>query len=152
MLPPVPPELVASDSQAAMLGWMMGVLQATQGEMLRRQDDFQREVVSALRQMHEDNQDVMARHLKKVDRIQHDLSSLRDEIRRSYGPTPISSQSPNLPKPPPLQVAPPVPADSAAAASWLLNRVNQLDTENRSSWRELLARISTAAPAKRGQS
>jgi hypothetical protein len=133
-----------------MLGWMMGVLQATQGEMLRRQDDFQREVVSALRQMHEDNQDVMARHLKKVDRIQHDLSALRDEIRRRYGPdatpthAPISGQSPGLPKPPPLRVSPPPPADSAAAASWLLNRVNQLDSENRSSWRELLSRIGSA--------
>jgi pSer/pThr/pTyr-binding forkhead associated (FHA) protein len=148
MLPPVPPELVSSESQTAMLGWMMGVLQATQGEMLRRQDDFQREVVSALRQMHEDNQNVMARHLKKVDRIQHDLSSLRDEIRHRYGPSPISSQSPGLPKPPPLQVPPPAPADSAAAASWLLSRVNQLDTENRSSWRELLTRIATVSPKR----
>ena len=161
LLPPLPPELAGGESQAAMLGWMMGVLQATQGEMMRRQDDFQREVVSALRQMHADNQDVMARHLQKVERIQHDLSALRDEIRRRYGPSsssssphaPIAAQSPALPKPPPLHVPPvPAPADSAAAASWLLNRVNQLDTENRSSWRELLSRISSAPSEKRGHS
>jgi pSer/pThr/pTyr-binding forkhead associated (FHA) protein len=147
LLPPLPPELLNGESQATMLGWMMGVLQATQGEMMRRQDDFQHEVVQALRQMHQDNQEVMARHLNKVDRLQRDLSALREEIRQRYGPTahpPITGQSPGLPKPPPLRVTPPPPADSEAAASWLLNRVNQLDAENRSSWRELLSRITSA--------
>lgn len=151
LLPTLPPELRTGESQAAVLGWMMGVLQATQGEMMRRQDDFQREVVQALRDMHQDNQDVMARHLKKVDRIQRELSTLRDEIRQRYASpppanTPIASQTPGLPKPPPLRIAaiPSPPTDSDAATSWLLNRVNQLDSENRSSWRDLLSRISSA--------
>ena len=148
LLPDLPPDFPAGESQVAVLGWMMGVLQATQGEMMRRQDDFQREVVQTLQQMQQDNQDVMSRHLKKVDRIQHDLSSLRDEIRQRYGPStaPIAGSSPGLPKPPPIRVAapPPPPTDTEAATSWLLNRVNQLDAENRSSWRELLSRISNA--------
>jgi len=151
LVPPLPPDFPGGESQAAVLGWMMGVLQATQGEMMRRQDDFQREVVQALREMHQDNQDVMSRHLKKGDRIQSDLSALRDEIRQRYGsataPTsPIASQAPGLPKPPPLRIAPLPTAspDSEAATSWLLNRVNQLDAENRSSWRDLLSRISNA--------
>ena len=51
LVPPLPPDFPGGESQAAVLGWMMGVLQATQGEMMRRQDDFQREVVEALREM-----------------------------------------------------------------------------------------------------
>ena len=94
----LPPGFPAGDTQAtAMLGWMIGVLQATQGEMMRRQDDFQREVVDALRQMHQDNQEAMSGHHKKVDRIQSELSALREEIRQRFGRPPPRPPSPLRP-------------------------------------------------------
>ena len=48
-LPPLPAELADSGAQGALLAWMMGVVQATQAELIRRQDDFQRDLVRAVR-------------------------------------------------------------------------------------------------------
>lgn len=140
-IPPLPPELAAQENQGQILAWMMGVLQATQGEMLRRQNAFQREVIQALRQLQTDNAATLGQHLKRVEGLHHELSALRDEVRRRFGPT-ASPRRPELPKVPPLQVAPTSPPeDPEAAAAWLLNRVGQIDQENRNSWRDLLGRL-----------
>lgn len=146
-LPPLPAELFTAESQAAVLGWMMGVLQATQNEMLRRQEEFSTEVVSAVQELRRENRDLMGKHLRKVERIQRELAALREDVRRRFGDAsaPAAEPVPALPKPPPLNVdiaAPHAPDDPQAATAWLLARVNQLDEENRSSWKELLGRIA----------
>jgi hypothetical protein len=42
-----------------------------------------------------------------------------------------------------LRIAqPPPPSDPQAATSWLLDRVNQLEQESRSTWKDLLGRLS----------
>ena len=146
-IPPLPPELAGLEEQGQVLAWMMGVLQATQGEMLRRQTEFQRDVVQVLRQMQSDNADALSKHLERVEGLHHELSSLRDEVRRRFGPTAAPSR-PEPPKVPPLRVAPATPTDDPeAAAAWLINRVSQIDQENRNSC-AICSAASAAAASK----
>jgi hypothetical protein len=122
---------------------MMTVLQATQGEMLRRQDEFRHEVVAALRQIQSDNANALDRHFEKVDHLNRELSALRDEIRQRFGPSAAPAR-PAPPQVPPLRIArpnPPAPEDAEAAASWLLGRLSQIDQENRASWKDVLGRL-----------
>ncbi len=141
LLPSLPPDLVPAEAQGQVLAWMMGVLQATQGEMLRRQAEFQSDVVQVLRQMRDENSTVLGKHLEKVESLHRELSSLRDEVRRRFGPS-DAPKRPEPPKVPPLRIAPATPPENPeAAAAWLINRVNQIDQENRATWRELLGRL-----------
>ncbi|HEU5116728.1 MAG TPA: FHA domain-containing protein, partial [Isosphaeraceae bacterium] len=134
--PPLPTGLVPAEAQGQVLAWMMGVLQATQGEMLRRQSEFQNDVIDALKQIQDDNHAALGKHLETVETLNQQLSSLRDEVRRRFGPSNAPSR-PEPPKAPPLRINPaPPPTDSPeVTAAWLLNRVSQIDQENRSSWR-----------------
>lgn len=146
--PPLPPGLVPAEAHGQVLAWMMGVLQATQGEMLRRQSEFQSDVIDALRQIQDDNRDALGKHMETVETLNQQLSSLRDEVRHRFGPSTAPSR-PEPPKGPPLRITPIVPPPSEnpeATAAWLLNRVSQIDQENRSSWRDLLGRIQRREP------
>ena len=146
--PPLPPGLVPAEAQDQVLAWMMGVLQATQGEMLRRQSEFQNDVIDALKQIQDDNHAALGKHMETVETLNQQLSSLRDEVRRRFGPSTAPSR-PQPPKGPPLRITPtvpPPPEDPEATAAWLLSRVNQIDQENRSSWRDLLGRIHRREP------
>ena len=146
--PPLPPGLVPAEAQGQVLAWMMGVLQATQGEMLRRQSEFQSDVIDALKQIQDDNNAALGKHLETVETLNQQLSSLRDEVRRRFGPSTAPTR-PEPPKGPPLRITPtaPPPAENPeATAAWLLNRVSQIDQENRSSWRDLLGRIQRREP------
>jgi pSer/pThr/pTyr-binding forkhead associated (FHA) protein len=146
-----PPGLVGGEAQAALMGWLLGAVQAVQGEMLRRQDEFQHELVRALHALHRDNQDALELHQERVDAIHKELTDLREDIRKRFTAEIPAPRPPGLPRPgtPPPRVAPPAgvddpdapPADPAAATAWLLNRVNRLDETNRTSWRDLLGRL-----------
>ena len=150
-LPSLPPGLGTSEMQATFLSWMMAVLQNSQNEMLRRQDEFHHDMVRLLGQMQRENTTVLNRHLERVEAINHELSALRDEIGRRFGSEAHPLPPTTLPEPPaprpvpiPLAAAPPAPADPAAATHWLLTRVRQLEQENRSSWRDLISRLGGA--------
>jgi pSer/pThr/pTyr-binding forkhead associated (FHA) protein len=154
-----PPGLVGGEAQAAMMGWLLGAVQAVQGEMLRRQDEFQHELVRALHALHRDNQDALELHQERVDAIHKELTDLREDIRKRFNAEIPAPRVPRPPRPgtPPPRIAPPPigaganagagadpdapPADPAAATAWLLNRVNRLDEANRNSWRNLLGRL-----------
>jgi pSer/pThr/pTyr-binding forkhead associated (FHA) protein len=147
-LPALPAGVTSAEVQASLLGWMMAVLQNTQNEMLRRQDEFHHDMVRLLGQMQRDNSAVLDRHLERVEAINHELSALRDEIGRRFGsqapalpPTTIPEPPSPRPTPIPLTSTPPTQADPAAATHWLLTRVRQLENENRSSWRNLITRL-----------
>lgn len=142
-VPPPPPEVFQGDAQAAVLAWMMGVVQATQTEMMRRQHDFQMELIRALRGLHEDNQAVLQQHEARVESIHRELAALRDDIRQRFGGAAPAARLPALPKGPPIQVpqADAAPSDPATATAWLLDRVNHLDEANRATWRDLLGRL-----------
>jgi pSer/pThr/pTyr-binding forkhead associated (FHA) protein len=143
-VPNLPPGLNANEAQAAFLGWMMAVLQNSQSEMLRRQDEFHHDMVRLLGQMQRENTTVLNRHLERVEAINHELSALRDQIGRQFGANApaLPPTEPPVPRPAPIPIAPAAaPSDPAAATQWLLSRVRNLEQENRSSWRDLISRL-----------
>jgi pSer/pThr/pTyr-binding forkhead associated (FHA) protein len=147
-VPPLPPGVVTPEGQNALLAWMMGILQAGQAEILRQQSEFQRSMALMVRQIHLDNSALLSRHMERVESINRELNSLREEIRHRFGADAGPNARPGLPALPPatpLKVTPHnPPADPVAATSWLMERVGQLERENRSTWKDLLGRLSRA--------
>jgi pSer/pThr/pTyr-binding forkhead associated (FHA) protein len=138
-----PLQMIPAEAQAAVLGWLMGQLQSRQDEGTRRQAEFQVELVRLVAEIHRDNHAILNRHLERADSIHRELYQLRDEMKRRFGETtpPVSALA--APRPLPLNIAPVAPPeDPEAAANWLINRVNQLDQENRKGWKDLLGRLS----------
>ena len=149
-VPPLPLELLPAESQAAVMGWMMGMIQANQAEMIRSQDEFHRHMAGLLGEIHRDNQATIRTHLERVEALHSDLSSLREEIGRRFGAdAPVHRpEAPSTPRLPPIAIpAMPETSDPVAAADWLLNRVNQLETENKSTLRDLISRLSGSRPS-----
>jgi pSer/pThr/pTyr-binding forkhead associated (FHA) protein len=139
-----PLHLIPPEAQGAVLGWMMGQIQGRQDEAIRRQSDFQTELVRLVAEIHRDNHAVLNRHLERADAIHRELSELRDELKKRFGEQ-AAAVIPALsaPRPAPLKVTPSAPPESPeAAANWLISRVNQLDQENRKGWKDLLGRLS----------
>jgi len=123
---------------------LMTQLHGRQDEAHRRQSDFQTELVRLVAEIHRDNQVTLQRHLERADAVHRELSEIRDAMKDRLGPE-AASHFPALagPKLPPLRIAPVAPPDDPeAAANWLINRVNQLDQESRTSWKDLLGRLS----------
>ncbi|MCU1376832.1 MAG: odhI 2 [Actinomycetia bacterium] len=138
-----PLDLIPPEAQAAVLGWLMNQIQSRQDESYRRQSEFQTELVRLVAEIHRDNQSVLQRHLERADTIHDELSQLREEMKRRFGGAAPGLAGLSGPRPKPLRIAPIAPPeDPEAAASWLINRVNQLDQEAKSSWKDLLGRIS----------
>ena len=139
-----PLHLIPAEAQGAVLGWMMGQIQGRQDEAMRRQSDFQTELVRLVAEIHRDNHAVLNRHLERADAIHRELSELRDELKKRFGDQAVAAMPAlSAPRPIPLKVAPtPPPESPEAAANWLISRVNQLDQENRKGWKDLLGRLS----------
>ncbi|CAN5643641.1 hypothetical protein BH23PLA1_BH23PLA1_24640 [soil metagenome] len=128
-------------AQGAVLAWLVQTVQASQGEALRRQGEFQHALTDMVRQICLDNASMLQEHLQRMESINTELSSLRDEIRRRLGPTGPSAP-PTPPPPPPLRIAPVEPStDPEQSTSWLIDRVHRLEEDNRSTWRDLLGRL-----------
>lgn len=139
----MPPEL-----QGTIIAWMMRMFQTQHGETARRQENFQNNLVAVIQQIHHDNAVMISQHLERMEAVNRELAALRDEIRQrldgSSAPLGVDP-APALPKPPPLNIKldiPPPTTDPTASTAWLLNRVQRLEEENRSTWRDLLARLS----------
>ena len=135
---------VPAETRAEILGWLMNHLHGRQDEAHRRQSDFQTELVRLVAEIHRDNQVTLQRHMERADAVHRELAEIRDAMKDRLG-TEAASHFPALagPKLPPLRIAPAAPPDDPeAAANWLINRVNQLDQESRSSWKDLLGRLS----------
>jgi pSer/pThr/pTyr-binding forkhead associated (FHA) protein len=144
----VPPadvlNLIPVEAQAQVLGWLMSQVQSRQDESSRRQSEFQTELVRLVAEIHRDNQSVLQRHLERAEAIHEELAEIRDEMKQRFGDEAVK-QFPALaaPKPPPLRIAPVAPPENPeAAANWLINRVNQLDQESRSTWKDLIGRLA----------
>jgi pSer/pThr/pTyr-binding forkhead associated (FHA) protein len=140
------PALIPPEAQTALIGWMMGTIQGGQGEILRRQGEFQMAITQVLQQIQQDNATLLNAHLKRIESIDHELAALRAEIeRRNASPNGYPLPLPNVA---PLRIARPSPTGapssaSAAPTTWLLERVGQLENENRSAWKDLLGRLSS---------
>jgi pSer/pThr/pTyr-binding forkhead associated (FHA) protein len=145
------PDLIPVEAQNALLAWMMGTIQGGQGELHRRQGEFQGAMTELLRQIQQDSATLLQAQLERIDGIDRELASLRAAIEhRDAGPPPPELVMPTAP---PLRIARPTPpqvppaVEAKATAAWLLQRVNQLEDENRSAWKDLLARLSPSRRA-----
>jgi len=79
--------------------------------------------------------------------MNREIAMLREEVREHLGPPPEPAE------PLRLDLIPSPTAPSGKPASWLLDRLNTLETESRSTWKDLLGRIaSTVSPRSPAQS
>lgn len=143
-----PIDLIPPESRGAVLGWMLGALHAGQSEILRRQDELQQSIAAILQHM---QADAAARHASQEERIDR----LAAEIRRLSAQA--QAQSPALPSPAPTYVPPPRPARdvppapeidparSLATAAWLLDRIDRIDEDNKSTLKSIFSRIGSVA-------
>lgn len=135
----------------ALAGLVMRLVHAGQAEALRRQDEFQMNLVQMIHRMQMDNETLLSEHLKRIEKVNLELAALKEEIARRLGPAAPRQRPPlpgaQLPPPAPLKINPAVgpPADPGAATDWLLSRVSQLEEESRSTWKDLLGRLSGGA-------
>lgn len=138
------PALIPDEVQTALLAWMLGTIRGGQGEVLRRQDEYQHAMATILRQIQQDHTTLLNAHLSRIEGIDRELAALRIEIERRDPAQ--SSHSP--PAAAPLMVRRPEPAthpdstESNVPTHWLLNRVKQLEGDNQAAWKDLLGRLS----------
>jgi len=137
---PAPPAL--DGPGASLVAWVLRAVQLNQGELLRRQDQLRETIEVALREQ----SSLLRDSIERMARIDRELAELREELRRSTATVP---SAPPLPAPPPgpLRLPRLDPAEAAPRRStdWLLDRVQRLEEENRSTWRDLLGRLVPAA-------
>jgi pSer/pThr/pTyr-binding forkhead associated (FHA) protein len=156
LLPPGTPPLpgnIPAETQGALLAWMMGALQAGQAEALRRQGEFHLALTHLIQQMQRDQAAMLSEHLDRMERIDRELAALRGEIFRRFGSTEAANAVAHrvgLPAEVPknLRVGPapkPADTDAAATASWLVNRVSELEEEQRSTWKDMVTRLTGRA-------
>jgi hypothetical protein len=98
------------------------------------------EVLDVLRQFQSDTATLLEAQIERIEKLHHEIATLRDEMHGPRGP--IQPPAPPLR----LDLSPP-PAPSGESAGWLLDRLNTLETESRSTWKDLVGRIaSTVVP------
>ena len=146
---PINPDLIPAEAQSALLAWMMGTIQGGHGEVLRRQGEFQLAMTEVLRQIQAENATLLNSHLQRIESIDREISGLRAELERRHArpapPPPPDAVPLRIKRPDPAPAAP--PDGVTASTTWLLKRVNQLEDENRSAWKDLLGRLSQSRKA-----
>lgn len=135
---------IPAEARSELIAWVMGTIQGGQTEVIRRQGEFQLAITNVLRQIQRDNATLLNTHLSRIESIDRELASLRAEIQRRNAPPPPPNVPPLRIVRPTISPAEPGPMESKASTAWLLHRVNQLENENRSAWRDLLGRLSQA--------
>jgi pSer/pThr/pTyr-binding forkhead associated (FHA) protein len=131
---------LAGADQESVLAWMMGALQATHEEMLRRQDEFRRDVMRALRKLHKQQTLGHEEQIERLGQLNQEVSTLRDEVRKRYGsaaPVP----RPETPRALPSVPIPPLPSPAATiddTDAWLSRRIHQINRENQAARRTAL--------------
>jgi pSer/pThr/pTyr-binding forkhead associated (FHA) protein len=108
------------------------------------------EILDVLRQFQADTATLFQVQIDRIEAMNREIASLREEVRGHLGPPPEPAE------PLRLDLIPSPIAPSSQPPSWLLDRLNTLETESRSTWKDLLGRIvstvSPKEPAQPGQS
>lgn len=140
-IPPPPGGLMAAGSQESLVAWLLGAMQATQGELLRRQSEFQDELLRTLRGMQAEQAEAMRDHRDQVRDLHRELSGLRDDVRRRFAPgdpagRPLPAPAPPPaaapgPAPPPPPTGTPAPGDAGDAAAWLARKIDHVKRQGR---------------------
>jgi FHA domain len=131
--------VVGLDPRGAMVAMLLEAVGAGR-------DASSSEVLDVLRQFQADTATLFEAQFARIEAMNREMASLREEIRGHLGPPPEPAE------PLRLDLIPPPIAPSAAPAGWLLDRLNTLETESRSTWKDLLGRItSTVSPKNPAQ-
>src|SRR5262249_36579309 len=144
----------------AVLGWMLGALHAGQSELLRRQDELQHSVVAIVQHLQSDAAARLASQEQRIDRLAEELRRLAANQAQAPPQAPPQPPPQALPRPPasrppppqppprPARAPPPAPeidpARSLATAAWLLNRIDKITNDNKSSIRSVFSRFGSA--------
>jgi pSer/pThr/pTyr-binding forkhead associated (FHA) protein len=142
---PFPIDLIPPESRDAVLGWMLGALHAGQSELLRRQDELQRSVVAVVQHLQSDAAARLASQEERINRLAEDLRRLA-----AQGPPPALPGPPAAPAPPPRPArdVPPAPeidpTRSLATAAWLLERIDKIGNDNKSTIKSVFSRFGSA--------
>jgi pSer/pThr/pTyr-binding forkhead associated (FHA) protein len=122
------------DPRAALLALMLTGASREPGEP-------QGQILEALRLFQSDAATLFEAQLDRIEALGREIATLRDEIRRLQG------SADQAPEPLRLNLPPRLSTDSVESAAWLLQRLNGLESESRSTWKDLIGRIaSTVRP------
>jgi pSer/pThr/pTyr-binding forkhead associated (FHA) protein len=138
-------------SQELALGPRETMLALLLGAAESGRDSSRHEVLDVLRQFQADTATLLEAQIERIETLNREIASLRNEIRGPRGP--LEPLAPPLR----LDLKSPQPATTDESATWLLDRLNTLETESRSTWKDLLGRIASSviprsAPSPSGQS
>jgi len=136
-----------SQSSEAILAWMVNAIQQTQDTVLHQQGEMQTALMEMLRQIQQSNATLLNSHLERVERIENEVKVIREKLTERSIPLPPQLAPPQA-IPFQIERKPPGPVDPQASTSWLLDRVSQLEVENRSAWKDLLARLTSRPDRK----
>ncbi len=128
----------ADGPPGALVAWL---IDAVERPAASPRDD----VLDALRQFQCDTATLLGAQIDRIEALHREIASLRDEARDRRGPPPCPAA------PLDLDLAPPGTPGTASAdpAAWLLERINGLERESRSTWKDVLGRITSAVGARR---
>jgi hypothetical protein len=135
---------LALNPRETMLAMLLGAAESGR-------DSSSHEVLDVLRQFQSDTATLLEAQIERIEALNREIASLRNEVQGIRGP--LGPPAPPLR----LDLKPLEPAPSDESASWLLDRLNTLETESRSTWKDLLGRIAStviprSAPTPPGQS
>jgi len=125
-----PNDSLFPETQSEVIAWLFRILQITQGDLLRRQYDFQQEVLQVLSEVQDNQSKDILRSMEKIDALQRELAGFRDEARswtrsleigRRTEPSHLTqSRTPS---------GKAEPADDGMTAAWLMRRIQQINQE-----------------------
>jgi pSer/pThr/pTyr-binding forkhead associated (FHA) protein len=99
-------------------------------------------VLDVLRQFQSDTATLLEAQIERIETLNREITLLRDEVRGRRGPI----EPPAAPLR--IDLTPPPQATTDESASWLLDRLNTLETESRSTWKDLLGRVTSAVVSR----
>jgi pSer/pThr/pTyr-binding forkhead associated (FHA) protein len=131
-------ERLGQEDPDAVLAWVLEALQSTHDELLRRQTEFQNDVLRALRKLQKQQTTVHSMQLERLEFLNHEVALLREEVRRRYG---ANALTPRAHAPSALPAAPPLPQRGSLVDetnAWLSRRIHHINQETRAARRAML--------------
>ena len=139
--PDTPTQLVLTHSmnnahplnmEEQLVSWFMSILASSHGEIVRRQSSFHQEILQAINSLHTNQTAITTQNQDKLQGLQSEIIGFREEIR-GY----LKSSNLNRiiePQPATTHRTPsgnPALADNGMTAAWLMQRIQQVNQENK---------------------
>jgi pSer/pThr/pTyr-binding forkhead associated (FHA) protein len=99
------------------------------------------EILDVLRQFQADTATLLEAQLEKIETMNREIAALRDEVRGPNGAPPPPAE------PLRLDLITPTPAPVSEPSGWLLDRLHALESESKSTWKDVLGRVTSALGA-----